>query len=615
MVTRALRIAAAACACAAAALACSAKVTPPPAELVVVVGSDLALPKDMDGLGIQVLRDNAVVYDAELGLGPNGVRVPATVGIVAGASADAQVLVRVIGRKSARTRVLREASVRVPHDRTALLRLALTYWCDGSGSSAATNDQVVSTCPPGDTCIGGYCKPYDVDVGSLATFDARDVFGGAADPIKGTCFDMRACFTGATEVPVDLATCAVPKPPVDGVGVNLAVKLPGGSPDGICFDDQCYVPLDADGEIAWQTTAGSTLVLPPIVCDRLRAGFSLAVVRSTTCATKTVRIPTCGAWSSVGPTVPSVPTTAFSLATDQTGINAVTSYGDYVYWAATAGLRRVARTGGPTFSLADQPTVREPSGVKATPLGLFTVEGVGQRRALRFPLGGGPPTTLLTTSIGFASFAVGGTTLYVPSPNGMRQDLLAVPVDGSSSPHAVNNQVVFGALAATPTTVVGWQGDPALGSLGSIFEASADGRTNDIVVNTKGLVASVAADATYVYWFEEAPGSGGGAFGDLRRIGRASFSSPVTLSANIAQPNAMAIDADYIYIASGGTAQRSYRDGSIVKIAKAGGPLVSVADGEVHPVAIAVDDAAIYWASATPPGESQTVGDLRAKLK
>src|ERR1700722_18670108 len=78
-------------------IAC-AKQLPPPGELVVAVSTDVSIPKDIDTIRMQVLSNGAPLYDQSFAVfpGEDGVKIPATLGIVAGSDPTATVVVRVI---------------------------------------------------------------------------------------------------------------------------------------------------------------------------------------------------------------------------------------------------------------------------------------------------------------------------------------------------------------------------------------------------------------------------------------------------------------------------------------------------------------------------------------
>src|ERR1700685_3646291 len=95
------------------AIACT-KQLPPPGELVIAVSTDVSIPKDIDTIRMQVLSMGVALYDESFPIypgGPAGVKIPATLGIVAGSDPNAPVLVRVIAISKHEALVLREATV------------------------------------------------------------------------------------------------------------------------------------------------------------------------------------------------------------------------------------------------------------------------------------------------------------------------------------------------------------------------------------------------------------------------------------------------------------------------------------------------------------------------
>jgi hypothetical protein len=157
---------------------------------------------------------------------------------------------------------------------------------------------IQSTCPDGQTCIAGSCETNQIPIESLPPFQAEAVFGGAATPAQGTCFDTVACMSAGAVVEPDPTDCTIAKPAgIDAF--NVALRVPR---DGICDETEqtCFVPLDASATDGWSATpAGDRVALPRSVCDKLEAGIISAVYASTACATKTAAFPPCGPWSDV----------------------------------------------------------------------------------------------------------------------------------------------------------------------------------------------------------------------------------------------------------------------------------------------------------------------------
>ena len=284
----------------------------PTGQLMLAIQTDMSLPKDVDQVTIQILSGSTVRFNQSYVAGGGGMLVPATLGIVAGANQNAPVKVRVIARQKGVARVLREAVSTIPQHRSATLRVPIQWLCDGSakddpkyaGTPADPNNPdparelaVTSSCPDGQTCKAGVCVPVTVGNNELESFDDEAVFGGGSASSDGSCFDTQTCFAAGFGSEVEPVTCSIEKPS-GGAGLNVALVKPLGT-DGICSADSCLVPLDAESDSGWRS-AGSRIVLPHAVCDRMMDGSVLSVAVTTSCATKAVSIPTCGPWSSVG---------------------------------------------------------------------------------------------------------------------------------------------------------------------------------------------------------------------------------------------------------------------------------------------------------------------------
>jgi hypothetical protein len=275
--------------------ACSSN--PAPAgELIVAIDTDMSMPKDLDGLRIEVYQGGpggTLVFGDTFQV-PADEHVPATLAIVAGSNNTVDI--RVLGILGNEVKVLREAVTTVPTDRQATLRMPVAWLCYGEVDDSTGVAQ--SSCPNNQTCIAGSCQTTTVNSSTLAAYEPQTIFGGAAAPgSAGTCFDTVACFAQGYVPRVDMTHCTVPAPVGAAVGINVGLVTSAGTGVGICGTDSCYIPLDYSDE-GWQT-AGSNLQLPQAVCDRLMNGQILSVVVTTSCETKNPSIPTCGAWSSV----------------------------------------------------------------------------------------------------------------------------------------------------------------------------------------------------------------------------------------------------------------------------------------------------------------------------
>ena len=272
-------------------------------QLVVSIQTDMSLPQQIDTIRVQVLGRGQTLLLQEYGVGTTEEnKIPATLTVLAGKDPSLPVTIRVSGGKhNGVWRTFRETITTVPADRTASLRMPVQWLCDGTAKAGTEMDaeghQVISsTCGDGNTCIAGKCVASMVPEVMLPDYQPQQVFGGAAEPAQGTCFDTVPCMSGGTLVePVD-ADCTIARPAgVDALNVALRVAS-----DGICDStgNTCFVPLDGNSPEGWRVN-GDRLALPRAACDKLKRGTISGVYLSTSCSTKTESIPPCGPWSSV----------------------------------------------------------------------------------------------------------------------------------------------------------------------------------------------------------------------------------------------------------------------------------------------------------------------------
>jgi hypothetical protein len=287
----------------------------------------MSLPHDINDIEINVTSYGKTLWEEDYPVGANGdVEIPATLGVVGdpgnpGAPVEIQVIAKNTNLAGGTTgpasyRVLRDITTTVPDGRTALLRMPIEWLCweVNTGSVADGGAPSEQSCPFGQTCIAGSCKPGAIDSDDLEPFDPSVVFGGSTTPASGTCFETLGCFgpqSAAVSVTIDPSNCSIPAPANAGTGINVALVRASRGADssgvGVCNDNVCYVPLDQDPNEGWSLSGGQIL-LPPAVCQDLATASPApptnkliqGVEITTACPTKTPSIPTCGAWSSVG---------------------------------------------------------------------------------------------------------------------------------------------------------------------------------------------------------------------------------------------------------------------------------------------------------------------------
>lgn len=305
MTRAALSLFASAIAVSAAASSCAPD---PKGALVIAIDTDQAAGVDFDRFQIQITPGSAKdgYEDTHQEVGRKGtLTFPATLTVVSNGDPTTPIHVRVItGRATGdetdvgTPRTLREVVTTVPDKRVALLQLTIDWLCVGA-AKAEPDRYVESACPEGLTCVAGDCVDWTIDASTLPDYDEAAVFGGGSSKGDGRCFDTGACFAAGAMAAVDPADCSVAAPS-GGAGANVALVLRPGE-GGICHGGACLVPV-AIGTREGARIEGGRIKLPPPACAKLsdpdpakRAVIGVATTSS--CATKTASLPTCGPWS------------------------------------------------------------------------------------------------------------------------------------------------------------------------------------------------------------------------------------------------------------------------------------------------------------------------------
>jgi hypothetical protein len=269
----------------------------PRGSLMLAIATDMYVDKDLSRVDILVQPEVGQAQTTQVNLFPalEGRYLPGTFSIIEGSDPGEFVRVRLIARQADRVRVVREAALKIPRERTALLSMPLQWLCDGHVRQ--DDQQIRSDCEDGYTCVSGACQLDEVDEASLPDYVAADVFGGGNATGGGECFDTLPCFTDSQQPALDLASCVLATPP--SPDLNVAAVLPPGG-DGHCTSSACWIPLDASALTGWSAApSGSGVQLPLGLCERVRAG-SASVRTSHACPSKSPSTPTCGPWSLVG---------------------------------------------------------------------------------------------------------------------------------------------------------------------------------------------------------------------------------------------------------------------------------------------------------------------------
>jgi hypothetical protein len=263
--------------------------------LVVLLESDLSIPKDIDHVTVDVTQFGNTILHVDKDIGAGALRFPAPLRVDPTGNTR-PVVIHGVASKDGTPRIERSAVTSVPTAYVAEIRLPFDYLCDGTADADGT-----STCDDGQTCKLGTCDSTTVpksEVTRLPTSPSGALVDGGfsgtsgVDGGAGNCFDVVACMQGQPTVAVNASGCTVTLPPgASGDRLNVALLVTSGA--GICSSDgkACWVTLDAG---TW-TSDGNTVTLPPGVC---RGAQTPTVVVSGACRSKQAGTPVCGDWSS-----------------------------------------------------------------------------------------------------------------------------------------------------------------------------------------------------------------------------------------------------------------------------------------------------------------------------
>src|SRR5882724_5148248 len=226
----------------------------PRGQLMIAVATDMSIPKNMDQVVVEVLDEQGNKQNFDYPVKPSdlGKPMPGTLAIVPPNSGGQTVRVRLIAELDMSpapptVRVVREAVVKVPTDRTALLPMPLHWLCDGHYKENDDGTYQSDCADDMQTCVAGQCVDAVIATETLKDYKPQLVFGGGDDQGNGgRCIDIPTCFsTSAAAVPD--GDCTLPlSDSADMSSFNVALELAAGS-DGECTmgaGSRCFLPLD-----------------------------------------------------------------------------------------------------------------------------------------------------------------------------------------------------------------------------------------------------------------------------------------------------------------------------------------------------------------------------------
>ncbi|MEP7120261.1 MAG: hypothetical protein ABJE95_05085 [Byssovorax sp.] len=565
----------------------------PLGEIVIAIRTDIAIPKDIDRIIIDVTIAKTgeskftMAYQA---LDPaHTFKLPATLAFTASATdPGAAVRVRVLAlRGDGAPRMVREVVTTVPADRTVTLPIPIEFLCDGTTEMVLdplTKEPVrdkkgdlvfKSTCDDGMTCSAGKCVDVTVPEVSLASYSGALIFGGGTGSQDGDCFDAASCFEGSTFADVNLGNCTIQA----GNDVNVALLTQGA---GSCGASGCFVPLDAESDAGWQPDQNGALRLPPAVCDKIKSrelgGVVTAPAGKSPCARKASSLPICGPFSSSGKYVAPSATAPIVVASGQQNPVALgleeTPAASRVYWtvrgtfdpngnpSSDGAVKRAQTTGEEAVVIAkDQPSPHDivVSGSQGV---AFWTNASGS--AIGATALGSPMAMALISNLG--------------RPEGIALDGTTVVWTDLTSNQVSSTQFTLGkggTISSGPSVVV-----PGPSPMGSAPRRIA------------------AANGLVCWTYEDKLDSTNGVVACNDGTGAIPAASTVATPRSIALvPTGVGAGAT-VYFAS--FADRNHR-GGVYSVASTGGgtPTLVNADGEDYPNGLAVDNGVVYWTSRT----------------
>jgi hypothetical protein len=595
----------------------------PVGETMLILQTDLSLPKDIDKLTIDVLVRGELRNTSSLtNVGSDGsLLIPASLGITLdlakGTDASTPVTVRATAFQKEKPRIIREVVTTVPKDRIAALKMPIQWLC---WDQVAIDDKNVAhtSCPDmNQTCVAGTCVNKEVDPSTLDDFSPDKVFGGGTGTNgDGTCFDTSTCFTGSVDAPTELVgnDCVIKT----SGEVNVAIRVDSA---GICGPAGCFVPLDAKSEFGWQAGDSGTIKLPRAVCERISVSHTASGVSisgtSATCPLKSNSIPACGPWSASGKAPPDPATLGpVQLVGNQAGAVSLALGGGNVFWtnagisgAKNSAVKFIPITGGSTTTVAVNASFPSDlaldldgsGGVKSViwgDTGSGTVLGFDfvAQSPLAFPIAGAKAPTGVAL-VGGNLFVTDFTdnAVYRIDAKTKAVNVLATPVSGQLSPNRI---------AADATTAF-WSNDGKNGqSNGSIVMCDLMDPAPTSIAPGQNVPRNLVLDldatgvTKAVYWANYAMN------GDVMTIAiggkpAAPIGMPTSFAKGQGQPYGITLDATNVYWTNHAT-------GMVMKAPKAGGAPVPVAQGQNGPGAIVVDATNIYWINEGAPGAKQS---------
>ncbi|WP_437591230.1 hypothetical protein [Sorangium sp. So ce1000] len=317
----------------------------PLGELMLILQTDMAAPKDLDHLELHVVSEGKpepIMDNERFALGPDGFLLPATQALLVSDDPSREITIRVRAISRDWTRMEHTVVTTVPEDRTAALWVPIHFLCSGD---ATENTRSPVRCTDRETCVAGECRPRDVSSADLPDYSPHDI-------LTGSCFDVARCFDNAAAASIALDTCTI-----GATGdVNVAISTEG---EGACGPSGCFVPLDAESAFGWRRR-GDRIELPKALCSQGESGrlARLGVVTSPVtadCPLKQIGDTLCEVVDETRPVVVAARQrnpSSLAVSDDSVFWTEQGSLGDPADAVADGAVKRIALGGGAPLTLA-----------------------------------------------------------------------------------------------------------------------------------------------------------------------------------------------------------------------------------------------------------------------
>ena len=557
--------------------------TPRPAaglELI-IVADGLSAPADFDDIQLQVSQQSHngswnEIWNHGYDVPSPEATLPTTFAVIAGQSADQEVLIVLTAFKGGRFGqpvVQRVAQVQAPTDRVAALWLVLAEVCRGQVAIVGAEGEPTSTCPSGQSCqpsTGGCGTSVISNPSSLPTYAPGESLDAAPE---GSVVVQRGEAGGGGDAAQRDATIDASLPTyAPGESLDAAPKgsvvVQRGEAGGGGDAAQRDATIDADSDV------DSLALLDGGACG---ANGDVCCQGSTPCAIRTDCCdPSSGTCMAAGQ-CPSVLASGLgnseALVIDSTSlywpdrdgtvmklsldggapIAIVSGVGNaefiavdsaYIYWTnstcfrgdagdvCTGTIIKAPLSGGQPATIASTPGLPEGIAVDSTNVYWTNWLSVYGGNVLSVGLDGGAVTTVAPNPGGVESIIATAGNLYWTGSGGLTR----MPLGGSPTTLAAD---CFGAAMVLDSVDAYWVCQGQGGDSGSVMKAALDGSSGVTVVSGQGPFGGIAVDFGSIYWTN--------GFGDHTVMRVPIDGGTPTMVATGKQPWAIAVDSTSVY--------------------------------------------------------------------